>query len=234
MAAVIPVVRRPGGMEGSVHPGDVVLQSKTFSAITTAGAGVLTAAAIAGGLIRRTGPTAAYNDTFDSADAILKAYRGNAPFPESMVGLSGELYIANGVAFASTFVAGRGIILGTQGGSTAGVAASGTMDLMLLIRNDTPEITLPINAGSGNTVVTFTLPPGMTAFKMGPAPDAVMVTVGMSMTSGGGTALTAGTLVSGIRMGQGGIIGVTASQNIPAGTTSIIFSPTIEINNVGN
>jgi hypothetical protein len=232
MPAVIPSVRRPGGFEDQAYPGDSILSTKVFSQITTVGNGTLTGAAIAGGLIRRTGPTAAYTDTFDTSQNILTALRGNSPLPETMVGLSAELYIANGVAFAATIAAGRGVVLGTQGGATSPIAASGIMEYLLTIKNDTPEITMSCNIAPTGTSVLFALPPGMTAFKMGPAPDAVLVTPGMAMT---GTGVSAGTTVTGLILGQGGITGVRTSANVNAGTNiSIIFSPVIEVNNVGN
>ena len=52
----------------------------TSTPITTAGAGTLTAAAMVGGLIPRTGPTAGFTDTTDTAaniDALLAAGSGS-------------------------------------------------------------------------------------------------------------------------------------------------------------
>lgn len=227
---VNPVVRRSGGMDGELRPGDSFATSKIFNTIATVGAGIWTGTAIAGGIIRRTGPTAAFIDTTDTAQNIMTALRGNSPAPISMNGLSIELYFANTVAFAHTFAAGRGVIAGTLGGSL-NVAASQTKDYLITIKNDTPEITMPMTVVSGGTV-NFVLPPGMTAFKLGPAPDAIQITPGMSVT-GVGSTVTAGTVVTGLRYGQGGIIGVVCSTAISGANTALIFSPTIEFNNVG-
>lgn len=73
--------------------------------ITTVGNGTLTAAAIAGGLITRTGPTAVYTDTTDTAAAIFAA------LPGATVGDSFILRIKNGTAFAQTLAAGTGVTL---------------------------------------------------------------------------------------------------------------------------
>lgn len=85
-------------------------QQITNTAITTVGNGTLTAAAIAGGLITRTGSVAAYTDTTDTAAAIVAA------IPNAFVGQSFILRIKNGVNFAETLAAGTGVTL------TAGTA----------------------------------------------------------------------------------------------------------------
>jgi len=83
-------------------------------AITTAGAGVLTAAGIVGGLIMRTGPGGAYDDTTDTAVAII------ALLDNPAIGDSFEFTIVNGVAFAGTMLAGVGV---TLAGVTANAAS---------------------------------------------------------------------------------------------------------------
>lgn len=75
------------------------------TAISTAGNGTLTAAAIVGGLIMRTGPTGAYTDTTDTATAILAA------IDNPSVGTSWEFTHVNGVAQACTLAAGAGVTL---------------------------------------------------------------------------------------------------------------------------
>jgi hypothetical protein len=75
------------------------------TAITTVGAGTLTAAAIAGGLITRTGPTGAFNDTTATALQIVAA------IPGAVAGQSFVLTIKNGTAFSETLLAGAGVTL---------------------------------------------------------------------------------------------------------------------------
>lgn len=103
------------------------------TAITTVGAGTLTAAALMSGLIMRSGPVGAYNDTTDTATAILALWDSPA------VGSSVDFTIVNGVAFALTMVAGAGI---TLAGVTA-IAASAVRKYRMHITNvGTPAITI--------------------------------------------------------------------------------------------
>lgn len=83
-------------------------------AINTVGAGTLTAAGIVGGLIMRTGPVGAYNDTTDTAAAII------ALLDNPAVGDSWRFHHVNGVAQAMTLVAGAGV---TLAGVTANAAS---------------------------------------------------------------------------------------------------------------
>lgn len=84
------------------------------TAISTVGAGTLTAASIVNGLIMRTGPTTAYTDTTDTATAILALLDGPA------IGDSWEFTHVNGVAFACTLAAGADV---TLAGTTANAAS---------------------------------------------------------------------------------------------------------------
>lgn len=74
--------------------------------ITTVGAGTLTAAGLVGGVITRSGSTAAYTDTTDTAANIISALGATAP-----VGVSWEVIIKNTVAFTQTLSAGSGVTL---------------------------------------------------------------------------------------------------------------------------
>lgn len=79
------------------------------TAITTVGAGTLTAAALVGGVITRSGSTAAYTDTTATAAQILAALSGEA------TGDSWYVWIKNTVGFAQTLAAGTGVTLSGQG-----------------------------------------------------------------------------------------------------------------------
>jgi hypothetical protein len=72
------------------------------TAISTVGAGTLTAAAIAGQVITRSGPTAAFTDTTDTAANIITAM----PF---LIGQSTVLQIINTTAFPETLAGGTGV-----------------------------------------------------------------------------------------------------------------------------
>ncbi len=78
------------------------------TSISTAGAGVLTAAGIVGGVITRTGPSAAYTDTTVTGAAIAAAI-GAPGYSESWY-----LVIKNLVAFTQTLAADTGVTLAGQ------------------------------------------------------------------------------------------------------------------------
>lgn len=83
-------------------------------AITTVGAGTLTAAGIVGGLIMRTGPVGAYDDTTATAVDII------ALLDSPAVGDSWEFVHVNGVAQIATLIGGVGV---TLAGVTANAAS---------------------------------------------------------------------------------------------------------------
>lgn len=82
-----------------------VLPYEVETAITTVGAGTLTAAGIVGKLIKRSGSTAAYSDATDTAVAIVAA------LDTYVAGSSFEVKIHNSVAFPQTITAGVGVTL---------------------------------------------------------------------------------------------------------------------------
>lgn len=77
--------------------------------ITTVGNGTLTAAAIVGGIIQRTGPTAAYSDATDTAAAIITAIG-----PAAFIGQSFIVTIKNATGFDQTLTQGIGVTLPTN------------------------------------------------------------------------------------------------------------------------
>lgn len=79
--------------------------NQSNSAVATVGAATLTGAQIAGGLITRSGSTAVFTDTTDTAAAIVAAV------PGAIVGQSFYLTITNTTAFAETLAAGTGVTL---------------------------------------------------------------------------------------------------------------------------
>src|SRR5580692_127229 len=97
-------------------------QNMVDTSITTVGAGTLTAAAIVGGVINRSGPTGAFNDTTDTAQNILAA-----------VGLisvgQGFLFTINNTSsYTQTLVAGTGVTL--TGNTTLATVKSGTFQVI--------------------------------------------------------------------------------------------------------
>lgn len=102
-------------------------------AITTAGAGTLTAASIVAGVIMRSGPTAAYTDTTDTATAIL------ALLDDPVVGDAWDFTHVNGVAFACTLVGGVGV---TLAGVTANAASKVRKYRAAVTNVGTPAVTI--------------------------------------------------------------------------------------------
>lgn len=75
------------------------------TAIATVGNGTLTAASIIGGIITRSGSTAAFTDTTDTAANIV------AGITNPVVGESFFVYVRNTTAFPETFTGGTGVTL---------------------------------------------------------------------------------------------------------------------------
>ena len=90
--------------------GDVPTAFRTVAhdALTTAGAGTLTAALLTDGNIARTGPTSAFTDTTDTAAAIQAAW------PSGAVGASFAVFYRNDTAFAATLAGGTGVTLSSN------------------------------------------------------------------------------------------------------------------------
>lgn len=118
-----------------------VLPPIVNTAITTVGAGTLTAASIVGGLITRSGPTLAFSDATDTAVAIvaaLAAYVAN----ESAI-----LRIKNTTAFAQTITAGAGVTLS----GTVIIPANSVGEYLVTITSPTAVTILHIDTVARST-----------------------------------------------------------------------------------
>lgn len=102
------------------------------TALATVGAGTLTAAALLGGIITRTGSVAAYSDTTSNGTLLDSALGANA-----ITGFSRVVQIKNNVAFAETIVGGIGV---TVSGRT--VIPGNSVGTFLLTRTSTATYTL--------------------------------------------------------------------------------------------
>lgn len=78
---------------------------KSIVAISTAGAGTLTAAAVVGGVVNRTGSSAAFTDTIDTAANIIAA------LPSVSTGYGFTFEYQNKVAFPATIATAAGVTL---------------------------------------------------------------------------------------------------------------------------
>jgi len=227
MALARPLVNRGDITASFVYPGDLLSGGESLSSITTVGAGTWIGAAIATGIITRTGPGGGYIDTTDTAANILTALRGNAQNSVVVPGTSFRLLFQNTVAFALTWAAGTGVIAGT---GTLNVAASLTREYLVTVLNGELPVTLQANTTNASAVVTFVFPTNVVAYPIYPGnPPAVVITPGMQVS---GTGITAGTTVLGLTLGQSGLTGITLSANATAtsaaGGTSLTFGPSIK------
>lgn len=129
----------------------------TNTAITTVGAGSLTVAALTGGLITRTGPTAVFTDTTVTAAALDAAMGASAP-----VGFNRLIEYKNSTAFAATIAGGTGV---TVSGRT--VVNGNSVGLFLLTKTAAATYTLvgisvTAQAVFGATAVVATADDGTT------------------------------------------------------------------------
>lgn len=102
------------------------------TSIATVGAGTLTAAAMLGGIITRTGSVAAFTDTTSNGTLLDSALGANA-----ITGFSRTIQIKNSTAFAETIAGGVGV---TVSGRT--VVPGNSTGTFLLTRTGTATYTL--------------------------------------------------------------------------------------------
>lgn len=123
-----PILKDPSGQEllGGAGYGNTDNPGILNGAIATVGNGSLTNQKIDGQMIYRTGPTAGYTDTFDTA-ANLDAGVGNGMNPgDAMV-----IWFSNQVAFAATIAGNTGVTL-TSTKTTIAASALGCLLLYKL------------------------------------------------------------------------------------------------------
>lgn len=187
--------------------GDLVPNNLVSGSLTTAGDGTITAALIANGIVRRTGPGGAYADTTDTAENIRIAL-GTPPNGSSFFFLH-----CNDVAQAMTFTAGVGI---TTAG-TVNSAASVKRWYLVTMVNNTPLQTLLVNQTNASKVIT-----GLTAAQT------ALLTVGMAVS---GTSIAASSVIDSIQPG----VGVTLNNNATAtlSNNSVTFSPVVKFEGLG-
>lgn len=209
MSLVKPTVY-DGSFQRRMAQGDVAAAAEVPATLTTVGAGTLTGALLANNILTRTGPTAAFNETTDTAAGILAAVMG---LGNPSAGDSWRLRYENTVAFIATLIAGVGVTLV----GTTTVAASSMKDFLITLTNATPPSIAAANTTNASAIVT-----GMTQAQT------ALVSVGQLVT---GTGISASTTVLSVQPG----VGVTLSANATA-TNSLValtFSPTVTIKSLG-
>lgn len=209
-----------GNMKREIAGGDLLAQGKRIATLTTVGAGTITAAMIAAGILRRTGPVGGFTDTFATAQEILTALAGNNYAPDTIKGLTFEFLYINGVAQAMTAAGAAGITLGTL----VDVASSAIRRYLFTILNATPPSTQVAATTSANAILTLAVPVAMGT-----------ITPGQVVS---GTGITAGSLVAGVTIGdatnRNNLSKITAVTMDQVGSginaaSSITFSPNVSI-----
>lgn len=213
-----------GGLQRQIQQGDVLGGAESLAALSTAGAGTLTAALLTSGIINRTGPTGAYTDTTDTAANIVSNLIANYNYQTSATaGLPGgaavqpgttfRLRYINTVAYAMTLAAGSGVTLV----GTTTVNASSVKDYLITVTNGTPTQVFAANTTNSSAVIT-----GLNQFQTS------LLSVGQAVTGAG---IAASSVIVSIQPG----VGVTLNNNATA-TGSLIaltFSPTVSITGLG-
>lgn len=212
MSVVKPVVFDKG-FQRPTAAGDLICGGEILgnSALTTVGAGTLTAAIVTSGYCVRTGPTGAYTDTTDTATNIVNsliAQNNGETIPQ---GTTFKFRHINTVAYAMTLAAGTNVTLGTVPATT--IAASGFKDYLVTVTCGAPEVVIVGSTTSGNKILT-----GMTAAQT------KNIKVGMAVT---GTGIGASAVVTSVQPGVG--CNVSVNSTATADNIAITFSPTVRI-----
>lgn len=214
------------GQQRQANPGDIIGGGESFDTLATVGAGIILAKSFALGILTRTGPVGAYNDTTDTAQNIINTISGQAIAPNVPVnnnsqgnlvpGSTFRFTHVNTVGFAATLVAGAGVVLGV--GVTIN-AASSWREYLVTVLNSSPTAIVQGNVTNGSAVVT-----GMVD---GPSIGTRLLTPGMTI---GGTGITAGTTILSVQPG----IGFTMSANGTAtnANVAITATPTVKIDGI--
>lgn len=221
MSLVTPMVNDGGQVRAAVS-GDLFNSGEVVQSNSTAGSATLTAQQVIGGILNRTGPGGAYNDTTPAAAEIIAALMSNGNYQ------GGGAYAANGVqtgttfrfrhintvAFIATLVAGAGVSLA---GVTAN-AASSFRDYLVTILNGTPPQNYACTTTNASAVVT-----GMTA------DQTKNITPGMAVS---GTGIPGGATVLSVQPG----VGFTLSANATAtgSLVALAFTPRVEFRGIGS
>ena len=213
------------GLARAQMPGDVIAAMPTALALTTAGNGTITAAMVAAGFIRRSGPSGAFTDTLPTSEQIAALLRGFGLAAEWVSGLGIPLRIYNSVAQALTLAvpANEGISLSTSVfGSVTAIAASKWRDYFIELAS-APVPTLVSTGSTAN---------GTKKLLLAAEAPAGSVVQGMSVY---GTGVGSGAKVTHVIYGTSGIKEVWVDTNSTADGTDIVFTlkPTVVVHSLG-
>lgn len=134
----------------------------TASSVTATVGATLTAAQVISGLINRTGPTAVFSDTTDTAVAIAATQQDGTSF---------YLTYKNGTAFAATLLGGTGVTF-----SSSPIVPANSAATLLAVIN------------AAGTAVVFNHISTVPLTSMGPEAAVALATVGAAVITGAGIA----------------------------------------------
>ncbi len=129
-------------------PGDILMTQEQVVAITTAGAGTLTAAAMNAGIVDRSGPVLAYDDTLDIADNLMAANPGLTK------GDTFRFTFRNTVAFAMTMLVAEGAEL--DGANTACAASQARNYLVTILATKRKNVAYVSSTNASAVLTGFT------------------------------------------------------------------------------
>ncbi len=187
--------------------GDALMSQLVYTAITTIGAGTLTASGILGGIINRTGPTADYIDTLPTVAQLIAAQ------PQLCIGDAFSFIIRNTVAFANTIAVGTGWTLG----SNTAIAASLVREFLVKITATKPTIAFAATTTNASKIISAL------------SDDAIKgLQPGMVLS---GTGITAGTLIVAVNADNNTV--TTDTNSTATGTiVALTANPTATIEGV--
>lgn len=187
--------------------GESVLEQIRKTAITTVGAGTITAAALTNGIVERSGPVGAFTDTWAAAADIL------ATSPTLSVGDSFTVVYRNLVAFAMTSAAGLGIVLGTQ----PDTPASNARKYLFTVLSTGAQQIFAASTTNANATITGLTPT-----------QAATLMPGMGVT---GTGIPASTTLLGVNSTLGTVT-LSANATATGALVALTFFPRIQVEGI--
>lgn len=233
----MPAFRAQGNrLTHFINPGEIAIGGEVINSNTGTAGNTITGAMMASGIIWRTGPTAGFTDTTDTADNILAALGGssnsNVIGGDTEVGNTFRFRYMNNSGNSGTLAAGAGVILGSLTGESYITATAKWRDFLVTVL--AAQVSTIVNSitQSGSASVTFVLATGQNALAIGPAPGAVNLVPGSTVS---GTGIATGTTLLAPVQGQGGVIGCTLSGTATAtGTATLSFDSTVQVDSIGS
>ena len=208
-----PAAFLAGFMQPSPGPRKLLDQYSNSQVNAVAGSTQLLAGDVCNGWLNRTGPGAAFNDTFPDAASVIAA------LDNPQKGDSWLLIYRNSVAFAMTFVAGVGVVSGV---GTLNCAASSTKLYLLTLLSVKASVILVGNVTNASAVVT--------GFDNS---EIAQIEPGMGVT---GTNIPANTFVLGVTPGQdpgGATVTLSANATGTLVNDALTFFPRYQVDALG-